>query len=222
LKHYEVRHKIVSPYHPQTNDQAEMSNREIKKILEKTVASSRKDWSMKLDDALWAYRIAMKTPVGLTPFQLVYGKSCHLSVEMEHKAYWALKFLNFDPSLSVEKRKLQLQELDEMRLTAYESSWRYKEKVKLYHDKKLLKKDFQPGQQVLLFNSRFKLFPGKLKSKWSGPFTIKAVKPYGAIELMDPSSEDPLRSWVVNGQRLKHYLGGEVQCLKSVFHVHDP
>ena len=83
---------------------------------------------------------------------------------MEHKAYWALKFLNFDVSLSEEKRKLQLLELEEMRLNAYESSKLCKQKVKAYHDKKLLQKNFQPGQQVLLFNSKLKLFPGKLKS----------------------------------------------------------
>ncbi|XP_028215018.1 uncharacterized protein LOC114397094 [Glycine soja] len=124
--------------------------------------------------------------MGLSPFQMVYGKACYLPIEMEHKAYWALKFLNFDEVLSGEKRKLQLLELEEMRLNAYESSRLYKQKVKAYHDKNLLKKDFQPGQQVLLFNSRLKLFPGKLKSKWSGPFTIKEVKPYGVVELIDP------------------------------------
>jgi len=86
-----------------------------------------------------------------------------------------LKFLNFDEATSREQRRLQLLELEEMRLTAYQSSKLYKERVKKYHDKKLLKKDFQPGQQVFLFNSRFKLFPRKLKSKWSGPFTIKKI-----------------------------------------------
>ncbi|XP_028199523.1 uncharacterized protein LOC114384038 [Glycine soja] len=106
---------------------------------------------------------------------MVYGKSCHLPVEMEYKAYWALKFLNFDEAISREQRRLQLLELEEMRSTAYESLKLYKERVKKYHDKKLLKKDFHPGQQVLLFNSRLKLFSGKLKSKWSGSFTIKKV-----------------------------------------------
>ena len=131
------------------------------------MASTWKNWSSKLDDALWAYRTTFKTNICLSLFQMVYGKAYHLLVEMEHKAYWALKFLNFDEALSGEKRKLQLLELEEMRLNAYESSRLYKEKVKAYQDKKLLKKDFRSGQQVLLFNSRLKLFPGKLKSKWS-------------------------------------------------------
>ena len=103
-----------------------------------------------------------------------------------------------------------------MRLTAYESSRLYKERVKTYHDKKLLKKDFQPGQQVLLFNSRLKLFPGKLKSKWSEPFTIKEVRPYGAVELYDPQSKNPDRTCVVNGQRLKLYHGGIIERLTTV------
>ena len=147
----------------------------MKRILEKTVSASRKDWSAKLDEALWAYRTTYKSPIGLTPFQMVYGKSCHLPVELEHKAFWALKFLNFDQEKAGEKRKVQMHELEEMRNQAYESSKLYKEKVKKYHDKKIIQRQFKPGQMVLLFNSWLRLFPGKLKSKWSRPFIVKEV-----------------------------------------------
>jgi hypothetical protein len=207
LKHYGVSHRVTTPYHPQANGQAEVSNREIKRILEKTVSNSKKEWSQKLDEALWAYRTAFKAPIGLTPFQLVFGKTCHLPVELEHKALWALKFLNFENEAAGEKRKVQLLELEEMRNAAYHSSWLYKEKAKKYHDKKISNKEFVPGQLVLLFNSRLKLFPGKLKSKWSGPFRVKEVKEYGAIVIEDMDKKD---SWTVNGQRLKVYLGGHV------------
>ena len=94
--------------------------------------------------------------------------------------------------------------------------------MKAYHDKKLMKKNFQPDQQVLLFNSRLKLFPGKLNSKWSGSFTIKEVKPYGVVELMDPQSNALERSWVVNGQRLKLYHGGSIERLTTILHLQDP
>jgi len=91
--------------------------------------------------------------------------------------------------------------------------------MKVYHDQKLIQKNFQPGQQVLLFNSRLRLFPSKLKSKWYGPFIIKEVGPSGVVELVDLASSDPERSWIVNGQRLKIYTGGHIERLTSVIHL---
>ncbi|KAG7585657.1 Ribonuclease H-like superfamily [Arabidopsis thaliana x Arabidopsis arenosa] len=205
LKKHGVKHKVATPYHPQTSGQVEISNREIKAILEKTVGTTRKDWSAKLDDALWAYRTAFKTPIGTTPFNLLYGKSCHLPVELEYKAMWAVKLLNFDIKTAEEKRLIQLNDLNEIRLEAYESSKIYKERTKLFHDKKIVTKDFQVGDQVLLFNSRLKLFPGKLKSRWSGPFCVTEVRPYGAVTLAGKSGD-----FTVNGQRLKKYLADQI------------
>ncbi|CAA7021487.1 unnamed protein product [Microthlaspi erraticum] len=191
LKKNGVRHKVATPYHPQTSGQVEISNREIKRILEKTVGMTRKDWSVKLDDALWAYRTAFKTPLGTTPFHLVYGKACHLPVEIEYKAEWAVKKLNYDIKTAKERRLIQL---DEIRHNAYENSRIYKERTKAYHDKKIVPKTFSPN--VLLFNSRLKLFSGKLRSRWSGPFKIKEVKPYGAVVLWNRSGGD----FTVNGK----------------------
>ena len=169
---YGVRHRTSLAYHPQANGQAEVSNQEIKSILEKTINSSRKDWSKKIDHALWAYRTTYKTPLGMSPFRLVYGKACHLLMELEHRAYWATRLLNIDSKVAGEKQMLQLSELDEFRNEAYVNALIYKEKTKAWHDKHIIRKEFKPGQQVLLFNSRLKLFPGKLKSKWLGPFTV--------------------------------------------------
>jgi len=108
-----------------------------------------------------------------------------------------------------------------MRLNAYESSKIYKQKMKVYHDWKLIQKNFQPRQQVLLFNSRLRLFPSKL-SKWFGPFIIKEVRPSRVVELVDPALSDLERSWIDNGQRLKIYNGGYIERLTNAIHLQDP
>jgi hypothetical protein len=101
-----IEHRVATAYHPQTNGQAETSNKQLKSILNKTVEKGGIYWSKKLDEALWAYRTAHKTPIGMTPYQFVYGKSCHLPLELEHKAYWAIKEMNLDVDAARIKRRI--------------------------------------------------------------------------------------------------------------------
>ncbi|GKE63809.1 reverse transcriptase domain-containing protein, partial [Tanacetum coccineum] len=189
---YGVTHHLATAYHPHTSGQVEVSNRGLKRILERTVGENVKarfhkemkclkmlfkfvkslmtvgencaSWSDRLDDALWAFHTAFKTPIGCIP--------CHLPIELEHKAYWALKHVNFNLKTAGDHRKLQLNELNELRDQAYDNSLIYKERTKKLHDFKIKNRIFNVGDRVLLFNSCLKIFSGKLKTHWSGPFTI--------------------------------------------------
>nr|GEY16997.1 reverse transcriptase domain-containing protein [Tanacetum cinerariifolium] len=159
LTKYGVTDRLATAYHPQTSGQVDVSNRGLKRILERTVGENHTSWSDKLDDALWVFRTAFKTPIGCTPYKL-----------------------------------------------AYENSLIYKERTKKLHDSKIKNRIFNVGDQALLFNSRVKIFSRQLKTRWSGPFTISQVFPYGTVELSQPDGPN----FKVNGHRVKHYFRGDI------------
>nr|GEU79962.1 reverse transcriptase domain-containing protein [Tanacetum cinerariifolium] len=142
---YDVNQRLATAYHPQTSGQVEISNCGLKRILERTVGKNRASWSDKLDDALWAFRTAFKTPIWCTPYKLVYRNACHLPIELEHKAYWALKHCNYDLLTAGDHQKVQLNELNKLHDQSYENSLIYKEKTKRIHDSKIKYRIFNVG-----------------------------------------------------------------------------
>ena len=179
---------------------------------------SRKDWLLKLDDALWTYRTTFKTPIGMSLYHMVYDKACHLPIELERKPYWAMKLLNFDLQMAGENILLYLNEMKEFCNNAYENAWIYKERTKRWHDKLIMRREFMIGQKVLLFNSRMQLFSKNLCSRLLGPFEVTQIFPHGAIAMKNFKKG----KFKVNGQRLKLYLEGASTNKKSPFNSTRP
>ncbi|GKA28041.1 reverse transcriptase domain-containing protein [Tanacetum coccineum] len=202
MKRYRVNHRFSTSYHPQTSGQVENTNIALKRILEKTVKDNPAICSRKLDDALWAFCTAYKTPTGTTPYKLIYGKNIHLPFEIEHRAYWVLQNYNPDLIAASEKRMFQLHKLDELRHQAYENSHLYKERTKVWHDRKLrMRKEFKQGNKVLLFHSKYKFKQPKLRSRWLGPYIVKDQYPSEYVELYGKDG----KTFIVNDHRLKLY-----------------
>ena len=161
----------------------------------KVVNSNKKDWSLKLLDSLWPYRTSYKTILGKSPYRLVYGKACHLLVE--YKAWWEIQNLNMDMNRAGLKRMLEIDELEELRNDAHFNSKISKDKQKKWLDQLITRKTFNHGDQVLLYDSKLNLFPGKLKSRWMGPFIIHQAYLNGSVDLINPKVK---RVFKVNGQ----------------------
>ena len=144
--------------------------------------------------------------MGMSPYRIIFEKAYHLPVELEYRALWAIKQLNFDLSKAGELRRLQISELEEIRNEAYENARITKSRTKLFHDQIITWKNFAPGDKVLLYNSRLHIFARKLKTRWSGPFILRTVFPHVAMIIVDPTNNTEFK---VNWQRLKPFLTTE-------------
>jgi hypothetical protein len=201
---YFIKHRKTSPYHPRANGQTEKTNGILCKIITKTVQGANIDWDARVLDALWAYRTAYKVTTKHTPFQLVYGQEAILPIELEVQSLRIAIDHRLGDIESLQERMGMLEKLDETRRQAYFNTLAIQNCRKSYYDSKLLPKNLQPNDLVLLFDSRFHKFPGKFKMRWLGPYKVLKSYSNGSVELQDFSGN--IHSTRYNGYRLKPYI----------------
>lgn len=200
---YNIRHKKSTAYHPQANGQVEVTNRELEAILTKIVSIHKKYWSHRLSEAIWAYRTTWKTPIGFTPFEMVYGKSTMMSIEFEHKTLRITLQLNMTLSEAQKEHIQQLNALDEWREMVVQQTELIQNQRAKWHDKYIKEKKFKAGDWALMYESRYKDAMGNLQTRWLGPYEIEEIFINGVVRL---TTIDPVRFKIfVNGHRLHLY-----------------
>jgi hypothetical protein len=203
LENYHIKHRVTSPYHPQENGQVESTNKVLEAILTKTVSTNRQNWATELPNALWAYRTMWHNTTGYSPYHLVYGKEPIFPIEFEIKTLRMAQEIGLDLTEAHKQRLQQLNELDEARMSALERTTVIQQQRANWHDKHIKKKSFQKGDWALLYDSRFQDFPGKLQTRWLGPYEINEVHNNGTVTLVTiDGSGSP---FLVNGHRLRLY-----------------
>jgi hypothetical protein len=203
LQKYHIQQRMTTTYHPQANGQVESTNKVIEAILTKTMKESRKDWSYRLLEALWAYRTTWRNTTGFSPYALVYGKSVVFPVEFEIKTLRTALAVNLDLTDAQTARLQQLNELEEKRLDAIQQTTIIQQQRSKWHDENIKNKQFQKGNWALLYDSRFKEFQGKLRTRWLGPYEVDTVFPNGTVRLL--TIDDSRTLLLVNGHRLRLY-----------------
>lgn len=183
MQEYNIGYWKSSPYHPQANGQEKATNREIEAILTKIVQLHYRDWSNRLPEVVWAYRTTWKTTKGFTLFELLYGKIAMLPIEFEHKTLRTTLELNIDLPVTQRENLLHLNSLDEMHKSTLEHIEIIQKKRKQWHDSHIKNKKFQVGDWAFLYDSRFKELPGKLHTRWLGPYEINHVFANGPVQL---------------------------------------
>jgi hypothetical protein len=201
---YLIKHRKTSPYHPRANGQTEKTNGLLCQILIKTISGFATDWDDKLWSALWAYRTAYKVTTQFTPFQLVYGQEAILPIEFEIPSLRVAIENRLGDEDSLKVRLYALEALNEKRHDAHLHTYAMQVRHKSYYDSKLRPKQFKEGDLVLLYDSRFFKFPGKLQIHWLGPYEVMDVNPNGSLQLKD--FEDKLLPTRINGYRLKPFF----------------